>query len=112
VIARLMGLRTISPEALNHMIEERRVTVIDVNSPERWAEAHVPGARSLDPNHYDERQLPADKDSGLVFYCSGPLCRKAPKAARWAQGLGYRDVMVMSAGIQGWLGAKLPTETE
>ena len=112
MIARLMGLRTISPDALNRMVQERRVTVVDVNPRERWAEAHVPGALNLDPARYDERDLPADKESSLVFYCSNPLCRKAPNAARRAEQLGYRDVKVMSAGIQGWLSAKLPTEGE
>jgi len=46
-----------------------------------------------------------------VFYCSNPLCRKAPSAARRAKQMGYTDVKVMSAGISGWLDAKLPTET-
>jgi rhodanese-related sulfurtransferase len=94
------------------MVEERRVTVLDVNPRERWAEAHVPGAVNLDPVRYDERDLPADKEASLVFYCSNPLCRKAPNAARRAEKLGYRDVTVISSGIQGWLAAKLPTERE
>lgn len=112
MIAQLMGLRTVSPEALSQMVTERKVTVIDVNPRPRWAEAHVPGALSLDPTGYAERDLPADKDSTLVFYCSGPLCRKAPNAARRAQQLGYRDVRVMAAGIQGWLSKRMPTEGE
>ena len=112
MIAKLMGLQTISPDALKRSVEESRVTVIDVNAPGVWAEAHVPGAKNLDPTAYDEHDLPADKDSALVFYCSGPLCRKAPNAARRAQQLGYRDVKVLSAGIKGWLAAKMPTEGE
>jgi rhodanese-related sulfurtransferase len=47
----------------------------------------------------------------LVFYCSNPLCRKAPTAARRARKMGYTNVHVMSAGINGWLAAKLPTES-
>ncbi|HWN42407.1 MAG TPA: rhodanese-like domain-containing protein [Thermoanaerobaculia bacterium] len=76
-----------------------------------WATARVPGALNLDPAGYDEKSLPADKDSLLVFYCSNPLCRKAPNAARRAKQMGYRNVHVMSAGISGWLNAKLPTES-
>jgi rhodanese-related sulfurtransferase len=50
--------------------------------------------------------------SGMVaFYCSNPLCRKAPNAARRAKQMGYGNVRVMSAGISGWLSAKLPTES-
>lgn len=47
----------------------------------------------------------------LVFYCSNPLCRKAPNAARRAKQMGYHNVQVMSAGISGWLNAKFPTES-
>jgi rhodanese-related sulfurtransferase len=84
---------------------------IDVNSRQSWLAAHVPGALSLDPVGYDVTDLPAEKDSMLVFYCSNFMCRKAPNAARRAKGLGYRNVHVMSAGISGWLNASLSTES-
>lgn len=107
----LMGFKAISPPKLHQLIQDKLVTTIDVNSRQSWVEAHVPGALSLDPAGYDEKSLPADKDSLLVFYCSNPLCRKAPNAARRAKQMGYRNVHVMSAGISGWLNAKLPTES-
>ena len=59
----------------------------------------------------NEGDLPPDKDSTLVFDCSSPMCRKAPNAARRAKKMGYSDVRVMTAGISGWLSAKLPTES-
>jgi rhodanese-related sulfurtransferase len=87
------------------------VTVIDVNSPDSWMAARVPGARNLDPVDYKDSDLPPGKSSLLVFYCSNPMCMKAPNAARRAKKLGYTNVQVMSAGISGWLAAKLPTES-
>jgi rhodanese-related sulfurtransferase len=60
---------------------------------------------------YGEHELPADKQAPLVFYCSGAMCRKAPRAARRATQLGYADVAVMSAGIGGWMAGTLPTES-
>lgn len=111
MFALLMGLKSISPGALHELVRERRVTVIDVNSRQNWARAHVPGALNLDPGSYQDGDLPADRVSDLVFYCSNPLCRKAPNAARRARQMGYGNVRVMSAGISGWLTAKLPIET-
>jgi rhodanese-related sulfurtransferase len=111
MFAWLMGLKTVSPSRLHQLIQDKQATAIDVNSPQSWAQARVPGALNLDPAGYDEKSLPADKDSLLVFYCSNPLCRKAPNAARRAKDMGYRNVQVMSAGISGWLSAKLPTES-
>jgi rhodanese-related sulfurtransferase len=111
MIARLMGLETISPRELHRLLQEGGAAAIDVNSPQSWAQARVPGAVNLDPAAYDTGDLPANKDALLVFYCSNPWCRKAPNAARRASSLGYANVRVMSAGIKGWLGAKLPVET-
>jgi rhodanese-related sulfurtransferase len=65
---------------------------------------------NLDPHNYAASELPPDKASSLVFYCSNPMCRKAPIAARRARKMGYDNAMVMSVGINGWIAAKLPTQ--
>jgi len=111
MIARLMGLHTVSPRALRQMLDAGGVTVVDVNSRQSWLAARVPGARHLDAMQYSAADLPAGAQSPLVFYCSNFLCRKAPNAARRAEQMGYRNVLVMSAGISGWTDAGLPTES-
>lgn len=112
MFARLMGLKTISPDGLHQLMQSAaRLSIIDVNSRQSWMKAHIPGARSLDPVDYNDSDLPPDKDSMLVFYCSNPLCMKAPNAARRARKIGYGNVHVLSAGISGWLAAKLPTQS-
>jgi rhodanese-related sulfurtransferase len=111
MFARLMGLSVISPAALQQRMQHEPITIIDVNSRQSWLAGHVPGALSLDPLAYEEKELPADRNSMLVFYCSNLFCRKAPNAARRAKDMGYRNVHVMSAGISGWLNASLPTES-
>ncbi len=110
MMALLMGLRSISPVDLDRGVREGKVAVFDVNSRPSWMKAHVPGAVHLDPEGYGEGDLPADKRSALVFYCSNRLCLKAPIAARRAKRMGYEDVRVLSAGISGWVAAGLPTE--
>jgi rhodanese-related sulfurtransferase len=87
------------------------VTAVDVNSRQSWVTARVPGALNLDPSGFKDDELPEDKDSTLVFYCSNFMCSKAPRAARRAAAMGYRRVHVMSAGIKGWIDAALPTES-
>lgn len=103
MFAQLMGLKTISPQELR---DATGVVIFDVNSQQSWMSARVPGAL-----HFNgEADLPAEKSAALVFYCSNPLCRKAPNAAKRAKTLGYENVRVMSAGISGWMRAGLPTE--
>lgn len=112
MFARLMGLKTISPDDLHRLMQDPGpVTVIDVNTRSSWMNARVPGAYNLGPADYRDDDLPPDKDAVLAFYCSNTMCRKAPNAARRAKKMGYHNVHVMSAGISGWLAAKLATES-
>jgi rhodanese-related sulfurtransferase len=111
MFATLMGLATISPRDLQQLLQAGKVSIFDVNSPQSWAQARVPGAVNLDPIAWNPGDLPSDRGALVVFYCSNPWCRKAPNAARRAKSLGYTNVKVMSAGIKGWLDAKLPVES-
>ncbi len=109
--ARLIGLTAISPAELQQRMQHEPGTIIDVNARQSWLAARVPGALHLDPMGFSESDLPPARDATLVFYCSNFLCRKAPNAARRAKSMGYSNVCIMSAGINGWLGASLPTES-
>lgn len=106
-----MGLATLSPATLRQRMSDEGMTILDVNSRASWLAAHVPGARHVDPVTLQASDLPAERDRPLVFYCSNPLCSKAPLAARRAQKMGFRAVFVLSAGISGWVAAGLPTES-
>jgi len=106
-----MGLQSISPAALQERMRIGPVRLVDVNSPQSWRTARVPGAVNLDPAAYRADDLAADRDAFVVFYCSNFMCRKAPNAARRARGMGFGNVHVMSAGIRGWIDGGLPTES-
>jgi rhodanese-related sulfurtransferase len=88
MLARLMGVATISPLELVALVERGEVTAIDVNARSSWLRARVPGARTLDHANYQACDLPVSLEAPIVFYCSNPLCRKAPLAARRAKGFG------------------------
>lgn len=110
IFALVAGLPRVSPEQLNRLRLSGAAHVIDVNAPRVWAKGHVPGARNLDPKTLASGVLPEDKSTPLVFYCSNVYCWKAPNVARKVKSMGYQNVQVMSAGIDGWLAAGLPTE--
>lgn len=109
MFAMLMGLRSITPKELHDHMQSDAITVIDVNAEHAWIKAHVPGAINLGVD-FDAGALPPDRSASVVFYCSNPLCTKAPRAARRAKQLGYTDILVMLAGIAGWTNARLPVE--
>jgi rhodanese-related sulfurtransferase len=111
MLARLMGLKTVDPATLLRRMQDEPIAIFDVNSRGSWLEARIPGARHLDPESFLPSDLPAERDQALVFYCSNPFCRKAPRAAKRARKMGYSEVQVLSAGITGWLAAGLLTDS-
>ena len=110
MFAMLMGLKTISPQELHETMRKGPLTIVDVNAQQSWLRARVPGAINLGVD-FDAGALPQDMTSSLIFYCSNPLCLKAPRAAKRAGKLGYTDIRVMPAGITGWTDARLPTDS-
>ena len=112
MLARMMGLKVVSPRDVQLLLQGGRALAIDVNSRHVGRHVRVPGALALDFADFTSGELPEDRDRTLVFYCSNPFCRKAPSAAKRAAKMGWTDVRVMSAGITGWMDAGLPTDSD
>lgn len=76
--------------------------LLDVRSPESYAQGHVEGAVNLPHRRLTERNL-AEYAAHMVFvvYCNGPHCNGADKAAARLARLG-RPVKKMIGGIEGW----------
>lgn len=94
--------------------ESKAAAIFDANTPEwRTKEGIIPGAKLLSSAvSYDvAKELPAQKDAKLVFYCAGQKCMASHQAAERAIGAGYTDVTVMPDGIKGWKAAGQKVET-
>lgn len=64
--------RTISTKDLRSKLEEKQIVVVETLAPERYREAHLPGALNIPPERINELapQLLADKDAEIVTYCT------------------------------------------
>lgn len=94
--------------------KEKKVTVLDANGGDfRKQHGIIPGATLLTHfNKYDAaKELPAAKDSKLVFYCANTQCKASHAAAARAVEAGYTDVSVLPDGLLGWKKAGQPTAT-
>jgi len=80
--------------------------LFDARPAPRFKEGAIPTAVSLPYPEFDKvaDRLPADKDSLVVFYCSGPTCNMSPGAQKKAKALGYTNAKVFIAGMPGWYG--------
>ena len=76
--------------------------LLDVRSPESFAQGHLPGAINLPHRKISERTLAAHPaDALFVVYCDGTHCNGADRAALRLSQLG-RSVKKMVGGIDGW----------
>ena len=77
--------------------------LLDVRSPEHFAEGHIDGAVNLPHGRIVERNLERwPLETRFVVYCAGPHCNGADKGALRLARLG-RPVRKMIGGVTGWL---------
>ena len=94
------------------MMKERAGTadfvIVDVRTPEEFAEGHIAGAVNLDVQAKDfEKKLRAlDRKKNYLVYCrTGNRSRKATVAM---EALGFRSIFHMNEGIVKWKQQNLP----
>jgi rhodanese-related sulfurtransferase len=63
---------TISTNDLKTKLDQHRNTVVETLAPERYREAHIPGAVNIPPERINELapQLLRNKDAEIVTYCT------------------------------------------
>ena len=88
---------------LKTYVQSKQAFVVDVNTPGKFKEAHVPGAVNFDSHPKDFAQvLPQDHNALIVAYCGGPQCGAWKKAAEQACNMGYTNIRHYKDGLQGW----------
>jgi rhodanese-related sulfurtransferase len=103
----------ISITDLKKAIEDKKVTVIDVNGTDSFKSGHIPTAIDYEANAEKLKEvLPKEKDALIVAYCGGPACGAYKAAAKAAVAMGYTNVKHLSAGISGWKSAGEKVEKE
>ncbi len=92
---------------------EKGAVAVDANSEgTREKNGTVPGAVILTSSYkYDLAQLPSDKSTDLIFYCSNTNCTASDAAAERASANGYEKVHIMREGIKGWKDAGKATSS-
>src|SRR5688500_12937380 len=103
----------ISVTDLKKAIEDKKVTVIDVNGSKSYEKGHIPGAIDFPAKKGEHASaLPADKDALVVAHCGRPTCSACRSAGTAAETAGYKNVKHLSAGISGWKAAGEKTEAK
>ena len=63
---------TVSTKDLKAKLDKKGVTLVETLAPERYREAHLPGALNIPPEHVGELapKLLPDKNAEIVTYCA------------------------------------------
>ncbi|HEY5973924.1 MAG TPA: rhodanese-like domain-containing protein [Geobacteraceae bacterium] len=85
--------------------EKGKYYLFDSRPAPRFKEGAIPTAVSLPYPEFDKQagKLPADKNSLIIFYCSGMTCNMSPGSQKKAKALGYTNVKVFVEGMPTWL---------
>jgi rhodanese-related sulfurtransferase len=83
-------------------LEDPGFVLVDVRSPQIFAQGHAEGAVNIPYGKMNERNLASyAPDTLFVVYCTGPHCNGADRAAVRLSRLG-RSVKKMIGGFWGW----------
>ncbi len=108
-------VNTVNTADAGKLNKEKKATFVDANNVETRAKhGVVPGAVLLTSSaEFDPaKELPAQKDKALVFYCANTRCSASHQAAKRALESGWTNVAVMPDGISGWKEAGLPVQKQ
>ncbi|WP_313278451.1 rhodanese-like domain-containing protein [Stutzerimonas balearica] len=80
-------------EAAMQALTQPNATLIDVRTPEEFAEGALPGAVNLETSEFSAHiaEVAPDKDAPVVLYCRSG--RRAGEAQQVLESMGYRQVI-------------------
>lgn len=98
---------TVGIEEFSTYLNQQDVRLIDVRTPQEFAESHLAGAENIDVNVVDFTERIADIDGKVAVYCRGG--KRSMKAAKRLAAQGC-TVYNLDGGIMAWQKAVQPTE--
>ena len=90
-------------EAITMMEEESSYIILDVRTPEEFADKHIPGAINISNETISTEEIPElpDKDQLILVYCRSG--NRSKQASEKLAALGYTNI-VEFGGINDWPG--------
>ncbi len=100
----------LSPQDMVQLMNREKAVVIDVCSPEEFAQGHVIGAKNLPLGDLEAKlaQVVKNKATPVVMVCQ--VGARSARAAATAKKLGYDNVQSLAGGLKAWQAASMPIE--
>jgi len=94
--------------AVAKMKKDRKIVVVDIRTPDEFADGHIKGAININMNDKDfaKKLAKLDRKKTYLMHCrSGG--RSSASVPVWHR-LGFKNVLHLSAGTLGWVKAGQP----
>ena len=106
--AAMTGVTQIDTAELTRLVNRDKALVLDIRSPQDYAQGHIVNAKNLPAAELQNRlkELEAKKELPLVLYCN--YGADSGRACRLLRTQGHKQVYVLKGGVQSWRGANLP----
>lgn len=92
---------TLGPVELKDLLDEGKVTVVDVRRSEDYEISHIPSAISIPKDELDKNLDKLSKDEVTVVYCYNQQCYLGARACLILADYGY-PVMLLEGGFKTW----------
>lgn len=88
----------------------KQYTVLDVRTADEFKDGHLPGAVNLDvlDSGFEKQLAMLDKSKTYLVHCASG--RRSANAAGQMKGLGFKSVIDLAPGFNGWRAAGKPVE--
>lgn len=100
--------KNVDPKAAQALIADQKATVLDIRTPEEFAEGHIPNAKNVDffSKSFRETLEKLDKDAPIVMHCQSG--GRSGQALPIFKEMGFTKVFHMNGGFSAWSKAGLP----
>ena len=82
--------------------------MLDVRTPEEYAEGHIPGAVLIPVQELEQRLGEVPKDRQVYVYCRSGV--RSVQASKILAGAGFTHIENVEGGIKAWQAAGFPIE--
>ncbi len=97
-------MKSIESDALEQMLGDGGVRLVDVLPEEHFAKVHIPGAENVPlATLRSGEQTGLGRADRIVVYCSSRTCDLSPQAATLLEAQGYRYVFDFEGGLLEWI---------
>ena len=106
-------LEDITAGEADELIEENQgnpdFIIVDVRTPEEYAEGHIGGSLLIDfyADDFEEKIGQLDREGEYLVYCRSG--NRSSQALSVMEDFGFREVYNLLGGIKAWTAAGLPT---